>query len=233
MRPHKRMPRVERDIPLEVHEDENAHLWAVSYSDFLMALLSFFIIFFSMDEKGQSQLFLQIEKQFSDVAHKKSGLNNTKDGRQPDSQKTDDQAQEAVSSKTLQQTLKDLNVETHADLNRFVVDFPKDFFKNGDYKIIDDQKGLVSLVLNKLRPFEKDIKIYFEGHTDDRPSNKKVESLTVDNFLLSSLRASTALMIARDLGFQEKNMYIQAASSHKRNTRSLSMHVVLENEERR
>ena len=223
MRPLKRMPRVERDSPTEVHEDENAHMWAVSYCDFLMALLSFFIIFFSLDEKSQSQLFLQIEKEFTDLAQKKSGAHGNSEGRTPDSDK-----KQEMSSKALLQTLKDLNVETHTDLNRFVVDFPKDFFSNGDYKVLHDKKELVSLVLNKLKPFEKEIKIYFEGHTDDRPSHKKIESLTVDNFLLSSLRASTALLIARDLGFQEKNMFIQAASSHKRNTRSLSMHVVLD-----
>lgn len=228
MPPLKRYPRIERDETIEVQEDENSHMWAVSYADFLMALLSFFILFFSIDEKSQNQLFMQLTKEFSDVAEKKAGFGDLQNGRSISSKNSELQ----LDSMSLQEALKNLDVETHVDKNKFVVDFPKNFFGNGDYQIAAEQRKLVDLVLGKIKPFQKDIKIYFEGHTDDRPSHKKMNTLVVDNFLLSSLRASTALLAAKDNGFEEKNMYIQAASSHKRNTRSLSMHVLIENEGR-
>ena len=57
----KRLPRIDRHQGIHVAEDENQHLWAVSYSDFLMALLAFFILFFSMDDTKKDQLILKIK----------------------------------------------------------------------------------------------------------------------------------------------------------------------------
>ncbi len=223
MLPLKRLPRIERDSPAEVPEDENAHLWAVSYSDFLMALLSFFILFFSMDDQSQSQLLVQLSEEFSNSADK-TQLQSIEKQRDPNSELRKDN----ISVQGLNSVFKELNLETDATHQRFIIDFPKDFFKNGQYAIPKKEETLVVTVLNKLKPYEKDIKIYFEGHTDDKPSHKKINTLVIDNFLLSSLRASNALLIAKNIGFQENNMFIQAASSHKRNTRSLSMHIVID-----
>ncbi|RYZ61654.1 MAG: hypothetical protein EOP09_19695, partial [Proteobacteria bacterium] len=60
----KRYARVERDEVSGVHEDENQHLWAVSYSDFLMALLAFFILFFSTETPERQKLILELAGQF-------------------------------------------------------------------------------------------------------------------------------------------------------------------------
>jgi flagellar motor protein MotB len=225
--PPKRYPRVERELPVEVYEDENSHLWAVSYADFLMALLSFFILFFSIDEKSHDQFFIQLAKEFSIEAPSEKngtgrGLTSTSKSM-PDIQK----------STSLQQALQSLNLKTTVEKNRLVVDFPQDFFLNGEYSIGQENKVFFNQVLKKIEPFKQDLKIYFEGHTDDKPSRKKVENLVVDNFLLSSLRASTALFLAKEIGFTEEQMYIQAASSHKRNTRSISMHLIMGDEVRK
>lgn len=227
MQPLKRYPRVERDLTVEVYEDENSHLWAVSYADFLMALLSFFILFFSIDEKGHNELFIQLAKEFTtEDANSQKG-----NGRGLTSAPAT--TKQAESSSTLQQALQALRLETKFEKNKLVVDFPKDFYSNGNYNLDASHKKLFQDVLQKIEPFKNKLKIYFEGHTDDIPSHKKVESLVVDNFLLSSLRASQALFLAREMGFAEEHMYIQASSSHKRNTRSISLHLILENEERK
>ena len=75
MQPAKRklLARVERDDEVTFHEDENAHLWAVSYSDFLMALLAFFILFFSMDDTKKDQLILNLAQEFSTKANMETG----------------------------------------------------------------------------------------------------------------------------------------------------------------
>ena len=54
-----RLPRVERARAIHL-EDETSHLWAVSYADFLMVLLSFFIIFFSLDKKTKDSVIDEI-----------------------------------------------------------------------------------------------------------------------------------------------------------------------------
>lgn len=219
----KRYPRVEREVPVDVHEDENAHLWAISYSDFLMALLSFFILFFSMDDKKQSQLILTLADDFSQMGGaKEDGAGKGTSGALASK---DVETQKAL-PQGLDEVLKDLNVQMNKEEETLRIDFPADFFANGKYQINGSQNELMKKVLAKIKPYQNGIKLYFEGHTDSKPSQTKVNDIVIDNFLLSSLRASNALFKAREMGFDEKHMYIQAVSSNLRNTRSLSLRIV-------
>lgn len=211
----KRYPRVERDESIEVHDDENAHLWAISYADFLMALLSFFILFFSMDENGQGKIMLLLTKEFSQSG---AQISQKLDGNTDSSLKK-------VKTSLLVNALKDFQLQVKSDDQSLTIDFPENIFERGGYKIAKEDSALLKKVLEKLLPYQNQIKISFEGHTDDTPSQRRVQSLVVDNFLLSSLRASTTLFKARELGFDEKQLFIQASSSHARNSRSVSIHV--------
>lgn len=213
--PLKRYPRVERDTIIEVHDDENAHLWAISYADFLMALLSFFILFFSMDESGQGKIMLLLTKEFSQSgAQTSQKLNGHTDS-----------SLKKVKTSLLVNALKDFQLQIKSDDKSLSIDFPENIFERGSYKITKDESTLLKRVLEKLLPYQNQIKISFEGHTDDTPSQRRIQSLVVDNFLLSSLRASATLFEARELGFNEKQLFIQASSSHARNSRSVSLHI--------
>ncbi|MNY45037.1 hypothetical protein D3C86_1801120 [compost metagenome] len=85
--------------------------------------------------------------------------------------------------------------------------------------------ALVEKFLNIIKPYEKNVNLFFEGHADASPLKIHRNNIIVDNFVLSSLRASSALGFAREMGFSEKIMFIQAASSNLRNSRSLSIRI--------
>jgi flagellar motor protein MotB len=212
-----RMPRVERDEIVEVHEDENAHLWAVSYSDFLMALLSFFILFFSIDTPKRQQLIMDLASEFSQTSQNGAGglgtsaLDKGKEvGRLPAS---------------FMESLKGLDVSVDKEKESLVVNFPNDFFGPGKHAINKERELTIINFLSVVKPYKDEVNLYFEGHADSSPLTIHKSEIIVDNFVLSSLRASSGLLMAKQMGFSEKFMFIQAASSNLRNSRSLSIRI--------
>lgn len=212
--PEKRLPRIERDDAIHVHEDENQHLWAVSYSDFLMVLLSFFILFFSAETPQRQRLILELAGHFSGAAG-----NATGNGPGTGSQKT----QRMPSA--MMDHLKNLDVTVDKEKESLIVNFPNDLYAPGQHHITKDKVTLVRNFLEVVKPYQGTVNLYFEGHADAAPLKIHRNEIVVDNFVLSSLRASSALGFARDLGFSDKNMFIQAASSNLRNSRSLSIRI--------
>lgn len=212
MQAKRKFARIERENEVVVHEDENSHLWAVSYSDFLMALLSFFILFFSMDEPlDKEKPFLKMISQLTVSPVAGNGLRvENNDSRLPAG---------------VVDALQKLDIKLLKEKDSFVVDFPNDFYNSGEHNINLARKNIIVSFLNLIKPYQDHVNLYFEGHTDDTPLQKHKNDIVVDNFVLSSLRASSALGIARGIGFSEKNMYIQAASSNVRNSRSLSIRI--------
>lgn len=222
MRPReKRLPRAERHDGIVVAEDENQHLWAVSYSDFLMALLAFFILFFSMDDPpGRQKLIMQIAGEFKGDASS-TGLKSPGFG----AGNGYGDAQNKRMPSALMTSLKTMNVKVDQEKESLVINLPDDFFMPGQYKVSSAHNPKIQAILDLLKPYGGKINIYFEGHADSSPLRLHKNDIIVDNFVLSSLRASTMLQLALGQGFPEKNLFIQAASSNIRNSRSLSIRV--------
>lgn len=221
-----RLPRIERDESTTLHEDENAHLWAVSYADFLMALMSFFILFYSADPASKSKIIFNLAKQFDSKG--KSDL-QTADGK---TKGTGGALANAINDKvddrlpsSLSDSLNKFNVSVDTDHESLIINFADNMYKAGQHEMYKDQIAVLKEILEKIHPFSESVNLYFEGHADNRPMNIHKTNIVVDNFVLSSLRASSALIIARDLGFSEKKLFIQAASSNIRNSRSLSIRI--------
>lgn len=215
--PKKRLPRVERDENLHLGEDENQHLWAVSYSDFLMVLLCFFILFFSAEPPQKKKLILEIASQFSTP---NSGLGSGS-GNGTGTGPAGNQRMPAG----LLASLKNLDVVVDKEKESIVVNFPNDLYGPGQHKFDKEREALIQNFLQIVKPYQNNVSLYFEGHADASPLKVHRNHIVVDNFVLSSLRASSALGFARDLGFSEKMMFIQAASSNLRNSRSLSIRI--------
>lgn len=221
-----RLPRIERDEPVFVHEDENAHLWAVSYADFLMALMSFFILFYSADPSNQKSIIFNLAKQFDSKG--KSGLADST-GKTTGTggglaEVISDQVNDRLPS-SLSDSLSRFNVSLDKDHESLIINFADDMYSAGKHEIYKEQVSVLKEILEKIKPFSTSVNLYFEGHADSRPMNIHKTNIVVDNFVLSSLRASSALIIARDMGFEEKKLFIQAASSNIRNSRSLSIRI--------
>lgn len=209
-----RLPRLEREEPALVREDENSYLWAVSYSDFLMALLCFFILFYSTDRNKRRDFILNLSREFTSGgapgAGGGGGANGANTGRLP---------------ANIMDSLKQLDVKTDQEEDVLVLNFPDNFFSPGDYSISKEKKHDVLDLLAKLKPYESKVDLYFVGHADNRPFRTHGNSILRDNYVLSSLRASSALLLAKEAGFSEERLFIQADSSNVRNSRSLSIRI--------
>lgn len=215
MRDNKaRQIRIERKPKSSVHEDDNQHLWAVSYSDFLMVLLSFFILFYSADEKNRDSLKEKISHHFT------IGQNNLQG-----------QQESIPPLSRLPSSLKELDpslvVETVPKNETVYIHFPENFFGPGQYELNKDQQESIVRLLKKLAPLAPEINLTFEGHSDQVPvSHSKIRNHVIrSNFVLSSLRAHSALEMAEENGFSEQQLSVKASASHDRNSRSLSIRI--------
>ncbi len=219
-RPEKRLPRIERDEVVAVGEDENQHLWAVSYSDFLMVLLSFFILFFSAEAPQKQKLILELASHFTSPPAGAGSGSGQSTGNDSDNSESKRRMPSGVFAR-----LKGLNVTVDKEKESLIINFPNDLYGPGKHRIEHDKAAMIENFLNVMKPYQGQVNLYFEGHADTTPLKIHRNEIVVDNFVLSSLRASSALGLARGMGFSEKNMFIQANSSNLRNSRSLSIRI--------
>lgn len=189
----------------------------MSYADFLMALLSFFILFFSVDQPARQQLILQLADQFNTP----SGAGTS--GQNGNGQGAEKKANPGRLPANLFDSLQSLNVEVEKDKQSLVVNFPDNFFKPGRYDI-EDQLLLVKF-LGVVKPHSGNLLLYFAGHADQAQIKVHKNEVVSNNFVLSSLRATSALLIAKEMGFPESGMFVEAKSSNVRNSRSLSIRI--------
>ena len=204
--------RIERNGKSKVHEDDNQHLWAVSYSDFLMVLLSFFILFYSADEDNRESLVQKISNHFA------------LDGGQVDNKGKVPGSRIPASFK---EEFPELSFEESNKNESLYIHFPENFFASGEYDLGNPEKEKISEVLNKLKPMAEELFITFEGHSDQSPITyaKQRHHFLSSNFVLSSMRATSALEVAQKIGFKEDHLFVSAYSSNKRNSRSLTIRI--------
>lgn len=202
-----RMARVDRDEVVEVHEDENSHLWAVAYSDLLMVLLSFFILFYSTEAPQRENLLLNLVRGIATeaqiVKQEPPGLN----------------------TRLLYSDLKQLNINLVEEKENLTLNFSNELFKPGQFEINKAQEIEITKALDLILKYKDQVNIYFEGHADSKPILHRKHKIIQDNFVLSSLRATHALQLAKKRGFNEKQLFAQASSSNTRNMRSLSLRI--------
>lgn len=208
-----RQIRIERKGKAKVHEDDNQHLWAVSYSDFLMVLLSFFILFYSADENSRESLMQRISLHFS--------------MDQSTTAKTEGVAPVSRIPASLKELDPNLKIESSVQNETVYIHLPENFFGPGQYNLSKKQEVYLSQILKRLSPVAGEINLTFEGHSDQAPvtQSKKRNSLIRSNYVLSSLRADGALEIAKKIGYKEDHLFINASSSNKRNSRSLTIKI--------
>lgn len=206
-----RPPRIDREEVVEIYEDENSHLWAVAYSDLLMVLLSFFILFYSTDTGQQREnLLLDLARSIASepqTVSKGSATTGT----------------EAVFTDLAD--LKSLNVTIVQEKENLVINFSNELFRPGRYIIGKKQSAEINKVLDVIAKYKDQVNIYFEGHADSKQIIHRENSVIQDNFILSSMRATHALQLAKKHGFPEKQLFAQANSSNTRNSRSLSLRI--------
>ncbi len=223
---HKPRPqhRIDRPKPLEIHDD-STHLWAVSYSDLLMVLLSFFILFFSMGEKKQDILHKLIP-----VADVGNGELNS--GARSPSNSTDDTtaaSSSLMNTRTIANVAKAAGLEASAmgDSSSVLIVFPKDIYPRGKLDLANAEKAKLKDLLNSLSPNLDKLKFEFIGHSDAIPIGR-TQALLQDNFELSSLRATRAIRYALSVSeLHPEQVTAKGSGSQKLSSRTLSIAISL------
>lgn len=208
----------------ELHED--GHSWAVSYADFLMVLLSFFILFFSM-EKNQRTQFIQTFLATNDQPNK--DIKNPAPATY--SAKNDGTAKEGILTETksmpaeLQKITSDLKgfYVDKSKPDKIIIYFEDNIYKLGSFNLPLAKVQSLNGLLKKIEPFMKQLRITFVGHTDGSKKFKHHNKYIKNNFDLSSLRATNALQQAVKSGYNPETMFAQGVAEHGRASRTISL----------
>lgn len=212
-----RHARIDRAEPAAIHDD-SGHLWAVSYSDFLMVLLCFFILFFSVNDEKKKDI---IQKIFADAKTVESsgaavtGAGNATGGRAGGPGR--------FPAADLEKSLGSFSFSVAQDEAGLLVHFPDDLYAAGSYEIHETQARLLESFLAKVSPYRDLISLTFVGHADAAAVRRGSKRKYTDNFDLSSLRATRALQFAARGGFPEDQMAAKGTSKNGRSSRTISI----------
>lgn len=193
-----------------IKPQEEGSVWAVSYSDLLMVIMSFFILFFSYDdiefdektqtivskesmEAKQLRVFERLVENMGvgSVEQIVATLDNffsKKDRNTSVVEAMDDQVYAAygkpLKAKALIPQEVDKNIVFQDDV----------LFGSGGYKLSADGKKKIAILVERIMTIKDLVHIEVEGHSDtSKPRSRAIFS---DNFSLSALRAGS---VARQL----------------------------------
>ena len=222
-----------------LYEDPLQFAWAISYSDLLMVMLCFFIIFFEMsdimDQTPIRKIILSLKKNIHaiDVGGQTippathpaltGAIPQKKDGEEKVRRLSPDSIKKLAGSGDL----VTYNREVLSSGEEVVIDFPEGFFSPGSYELTVRAKEVIGRVLGEIREHENLIQLTFIGHTDSAPVMNLREKNIHSNMILSTFRATDAAFYAIKLGFDRKWVFVQGMGENTRNTRSLSLKIAL------
>lgn len=236
--------RVRKHKHSNLHEGEGEG-WAVSYSDLLMVLMSFFIIFYNTDDTKKDRIDKII------AALKSSGIKSTvvkENKKEADPKTSDAQAKEGEEG---QRSIAAISLDTVMiskikpekddagkwskllkkgnDASKYkggvLIDLPDNIYRNGKYNISDTHKKQLVELFEAIKPYQEHINLVFIGHTDQTPIKSKF-GVIESNLILSHLRAAKAVEFAIEKGFDPMWVSSQGLSEYTRNTRSLSVRIM-------
>lgn len=205
-----------------LEEDANQHLWAISYSDLLMVIMCFFVVFF---DSGDSVDLSPVRRSLLAISEKFTGAPGEKRAQQielPAKVKSGEAIHETitgVSKKVKPGTLKRLE-RKHEEL---VVSFPDNIFKPGSVVLSAKGSEFVREFLGAISEHKDLLYVTFVGHADKTPIKADYKKHLKTNYKLSLMRATTAADIAFDMGFKPDSIATQGLSSDSIDARTLSI----------
>jgi|GEM_PF-1260067 len=225
-------------------EAEESHGWAISYSDLLMVLMSFFVLFFSFEEKKPEEIIdeiaLSIRKdQIGTDETKQSGSEGGGAGG-VDSASKAAPVETSPTAKTENSMADDLGarlqkivddsqelVKLEKRATGFDVVFKDNLFSPGEYGLGREEQKRVLRLLDVLVPYQDRIDVFFVGHADSQPLARSKSEIISNNFVLSSLRATSALTLALQHGFSSERIFAQAHADNTEQLRTISLRIQL------
>ena len=209
-----------------LEEDPLQFLWAVSYCDLLMVLMSFFIIFFQMDET--SILVEKSQPSLADgviLALKKENLVDTTKYSSPLSPAIAQPVTHNIDMVVKSLSSENIKISQDGITKSITIDFDANLYPPRGYAFPKSERPRLERILHEIKPLSKDLLITFIGHTDETQIAYAKDNIIDSNLILSNLRAARAVEIAFQLGFDPKSVTGQGAAEFSRKTRSLSLKI--------
>lgn len=193
-----------------LHEDSEG-TWAVSYGDMVTLLLTFFIVFFSLDpneekvEKRKSlnlALVNELQRLPANIEKEQSSHGQAK-----------------IDTKIVEQ----LNGKVHEYGDRLLVEFPEvSFFNSGEVVLTQQGAQSLRLFMRKYLPYAGQYKVSIQAFTDARKVQQKKGRRFKDNLELSALRAISAMRTLQKEGLPLAQMEVAGFGEMKSTTEHLA-----------
>jgi flagellar motor protein MotB len=183
--------------------EENDHdSWSVSYTDLLMVLMSFFIIFFSYgDEKlSKEKAIGALKGNAGTITKVKEGLNSR-----------------APASLNLKERVISVREE------EIKVLLGDNIYSPGEYKMNEIVTREILEVWKAIEPYKEQVELTVVGHTDTTAFRENRRFLVDSNLILSSIRATKAAEFFVEKGLPLENINTRGLDDKSRNSRSLSL----------
>ena len=222
------VPRLERNVnPLDELEGFDSTAWAVSYSDLLMVLMSFFVIFFSFNDSKTSQnalenvtLLLKKNKssalETSSPSLEKPQMILKVEGRVSTTRILSEQMSKLFSSDQLHTSLEN---------DTLTVQFSGNSFETRSYRLNEALRNQLRQTVQALLPYKDQIELVVVGHADSQPVSNVHPDFILDNYDLSAFRALHILKFLGTVGLSLSHMSAQGDADNTSKTRSFSLRI--------
>lgn len=180
-------------------EIDSEGTWIISYADMITLLLAFFVMFFTVNPKGQKADQLQA------ALVQALGKSASASERYPAALPGGFFEEPTVSTAVLEK----LGVVVHEVNGRVLVEFPSvSFFESGEIEVTLPGVRTLSQFTKKYLPFAGSYTLGVQAFTDQQKVIKKPGRRFEDNLELSALRAIAAMRILSKAGVPLRRMKI-------------------------
>jgi flagellar motor protein MotB len=191
-------------------------LWAVSYSDLMMVLLTFFIVFYHYSDalKGSP-----LDRVVLNLKNKALPVSATSVPQRNITYLPLDEIRQKLGKTETGKTTFNYRDGLLINLSDNVYDAAK-------FTVNPVVMSELQQILDAIKPLAGSVALTFIGHTDEKPLIRVGNSVIDSNLVLSNLRAAKAVEFAVGRGFDPRWVSAQGVGEYSRNSRSLSVQIV-------
>lgn len=196
-----RLPRIQRAPRGELVETGENMMWAVSYSDLLMVLLSFFILFFSYDqkEKETKDSITKMVRRFETVTAPVEGSATTVAQAPTVSPKAETAAEKLTLSQQLLKVLPADRIQANLDGDSIVLRFGLNAYAPGQVRPPTAIQPQLNQLTDILKPYLDEVDIVVVGHADTQKVRRYRKRFN-DNLEVSLARSVRAVRYLESRG---------------------------------
>lgn len=208
-------------------EDSLQFLWAVSYSDLLLVMLTFFIIFYqysdSFSKSPLEKIVVKLKTEANAVEAGVQGEGTASRGPATSEQITF-MSLESLRNQVKNGTTPNMGKENYR--GGLVVNLSENIYKPAEFNMTPQIQSELKAILDVVKPQADKLALTFIGHADDKPVVRVGANVIDSNLVLSNLRAARAVQFAVAEGFDPRWIAAQGVGEYRRNSRSLSVQIV-------